>query len=93
MNSKLSILGLMAIAIFLTVGCGRQNEPVAAQAYTIPAETATPADTATYDRVTDHRNFSEARRPVIVREVVRDQESRYREPQQREPQAGFKHHG
>ncbi len=81
MISKLSILGFAAISTIFTVGCSRQNEPVAAQAYTVAADSAAPADSASYERVTDHRNFSEARRPVIVRDVVRDQDVVYRDRQ------------
>lgn len=72
MNSNLSILGFAAISTLLVAGCSRQNEPVAAQAYSIPAETAPPTDADSYERVSDHRNFSAARRPVVVRDVSRD---------------------
>lgn len=81
MNSKLSILGFAAISTLFVAGCNRQNEPVAAQAYTIPTETAPPADAGSYERVSDHRNFSAARRPVVVRDVVREQQFVDREPQ------------
>lgn len=69
MNSKLSILGFAAVSTLFVAGCSRRNEPVAAQAYSIPAETAPPADAGSYERVSDHRNFSDARRPVVVRDV------------------------
>ena len=86
MNSKLLILGFTAISTLFVSGCSRQNEPVAAQAYAIPVETAQAADSGTYERVSDHRNFSVTRRPVVVRPVeVRDvvPEPQYidREPQ------------
>jgi PBP1b-binding outer membrane lipoprotein LpoB len=82
MNSKLSLLGFAAISTLLVSGCSRQNEPVAAQAYAIPAETAPPADAGSYQRVVDHRNFSAARRPVVVRDLARDQQQfADREPQ------------
>ena len=84
MNSKLLIVGFAAISTLLVSGCSRQNEPVAAQAYAIPAETAPPADAGTYERVSDHRNFSAARRPLVVRdvgpEVVSEQQYVDREP-------------
>ena len=81
MKSKLLIFGLAAIGTFFTAGCSRQTEPVASQAYTIPVESAAPADAGSYERATDHRNFSEARRPVVVRDVAREQQSSYRDQQ------------
>ena len=81
MNFNLSILGFAAISTLFVAGCSRQNEPVAAQAYVIPTETSPPADAGSYERVSDHRNFSAARRPVVVRDVVREQQFVDREPQ------------
>ena len=85
MNFNLSILGFAAISTLFVAGCSRQNEPVAAQAYVIPTETSPPADGGSYERVSDHRNFSAARRPVVVRdvsrEVIREQQIADREPQ------------
>ena len=85
MNFNLSILGFAAISTLFVAGCSRQNEPVAAQAYTIPTEISPPSDADSYERVSDHRNFSAARRPVVVRdvsrEVIREQQIVDREPQ------------
>ena len=81
MNFNLSILGFAAISTLFVAGCSRQNEPVAAQAYVIPTDTSPPADAGSYERVSDHRNFSAARRPVVVRDVVREQQFVDREPQ------------
>ena len=84
MNSKFSILGFAAVFTLFVAGCSRQNEPVAAQPYSIPAGTAAPADAGSYGQVTDHRNFSDARRPIVVRDAsdgaARDRQFVDREP-------------
>jgi len=88
MRLKLLILGFTAISTLFVSGCSRQSEPVAAQAYAVPAaEPAPPADPGSYERVPDHRNFSQARRPVVIRDVVPEQQYSER-PQYagREPQ-------
>ena len=72
MNSNLLILGFAAISTLFVSGCSRQSEPVAAQAYSIPTETSSSADGGSYERVTDHRNFSAARRPIVVRDINGD---------------------
>jgi Tfp pilus assembly protein FimV len=84
---KLSILSFAAVSAILVVGCSRQSEPVAAQAYSVPAETSAPSDAGSYDRVADHRNFSLARRPVIVREQpIREQDEREMRPERIAPE-------
>lgn len=72
MNSNLLILGFAAISTLFVSGCSRQSEPVAAQAYSMPTETSSSSDGGSYERVSDHRNFSAARRPIVVRDVNGD---------------------
>ncbi|MEP6535794.1 MAG: hypothetical protein ABJF23_10785 [Bryobacteraceae bacterium] len=90
MRLKFLSLGFAAISTLLVSGCSRQNEPVAAQAYTVPVEPAAQAgDPGAYDRVQDHRNFSLARRPVVVRDLESERLPPAQAPQQyseREPQ-------
>ena len=86
MNSKLLILGFAAISTLFVSGCNRASEPAAVQAYTVPTDTTAQAEQGSaeqgsYDRVSDHRNFSIARRPVVIREVPAQQQYLDAEPQ------------